>query len=123
MKKVPLNRRTPLKSGGNLKRTRIKPVSDKRKRELAKYSRRKKAYFEKLAESQGRAGQPPWCEAFGPPLVAVDWHHVLPLGRGGKLNQDESLMMAVSREAHNWIGRYPKQAEEKGWLVNESPTS
>ena len=98
-----------------MKRSRLRPRSKKMAKAMVIYNERKKAYFEALAASQGRPGLPPYCEAWGPPHIAVDWHHVLPKGRGGKQNQDE--MMAVCRRAHKWITRNPKQAEQKGWLI------
>jgi len=105
-------KKTPLK-----RKTRLRPRSKKKAAEMVIYNKRKKAYFEALSEKQGRACLPPYCECFGSPHIAIDWHHVLPKGRGGKQNQEQ--MLAVSREAHRWITDHPKEAEAKGWLLTK----
>ena len=111
---TPLKRKSPMSRGSGLKRSPLKKVSDKRKKELALYSKRKKEYFKDLAEKQGRDF--PLCEICGKE-EATDWHHVLPLGRGGKLNQPEELMLATGFRCHRWIHDNPREAKENGWLV------
>lgn len=93
------------------------------------YVNRKVKYFKALARKQEKAGlspedeHTPWCEICvneGWKLrPALDWHHVLPKGRGGKQNQDE--MMAVSRFAHSYVHRNHKWAEGKGYLLKRRP--
>ena len=121
MKRSPLKRKTPMKrGGGNLKRSPLKKVSDRRKRESAIYSQRKNEYFQNLAQEQGSThALCEVCIAEGNknPKLAQDWHHVLPIGRGGSLNQSEDLMVALCRTCHNNIHDNMKWAEENGWLV------
>jgi len=113
MKRTPLVRKTPLKCKGNgLKRTPIKRISAKRKDELREYRRRKKEYFAMLAEKQGFDRC--LCEVCGE-RFAKDWHHVRPLGAGGKLNQEE--MLAVCRTCHNWIHANPGEARKRLLLI------
>lgn len=122
MKRTELKRKTPLKrtgfrnkeKGKGLKRTPLKKVSRKRSTELSEYSRRKKEYFSALADQQGEEN--PACEVCAKRL-ATDWHHVLPLGRGGKLNQPDELMLAVCRTCHNKIHDNMKWTEEQGYLL------
>ena len=133
MKRTELNRKTPLKRTGfsnkeknPLKRTPLKKQSARRKSELAEYRERKREYFSHLRKEQVEEGlnppeNAPWCEvcvAEGWDLrPAIDWHHVLPLGRGGRLNQPWELMLAVSRHSHDKIHGNMKWAEGKGYLL------
>lgn len=106
----------------------MRRISTKRREEMKEYVNRKARYFRALARKQEKAGlspEPgvPWCEICvkeGWKLrPALDWHHVLPKGRGGKQNQEE--MMAVSRFAHSYIHNHPSWAEEHGYLLKPRP--
>jgi 5-methylcytosine-specific restriction endonuclease McrA len=97
-----------------MKKTRLNKRSKKKQREMDIYNPRKEAYFKALAEKQGV--DEALCEC-GCGRPADHWHHVLPLGRGGKQNQDEELMMAVCWKCHRWIHDNHKKAQEKGWIL------
>lgn len=94
---------------------------------MHEYGPRKASYFQRLAAKQASLGLnppdsfTPWCEVCLAEdwelKPATDWHHVLPKGRGGKQNQDDSLMIAVSRKAHRKIHDNPDWAEERGYLM------
>ncbi len=101
------------KPKGKAKRKRIPATSTKRAKQLAIYRKKRVAYLQAH----------PFCEAWGiiwPSLAkytprATELHHLA--GRiGDKLN-DESLFMAISREAHNWVHANPAKARAIGLLV------
>ncbi len=126
-------KRTPLKRGGPLKRTkRLSPVSKKRRKESAIYLKKRAAFLEAH----------PFCEVWlqnnGIELVDVpdgldgtfsiisdgktktaprstEVHHTA--GRTGENYLDESTWMAVSRQAHEWLHAHPREARAKGWLA------
>lgn len=116
-----------------MKRTRIKPISDKRKRLQGEYSKAKKEYFQELRQKQQEQGlkppeHAPWCEVCireGWTLRAAnDVHHTK---RRGKNLTDKETFLAVSRMAHNRIefgewdnGEFkfgPRWSRERGYLV------
>lgn len=83
-------------------RTRIKPVSNKRQKELRTYSTLRKQYLQDHEDCQAQLDQ---CSQ-----TATDIHHKA--GRiGDKLN-DTSDWLAVCRPCHNWIEEHPKEAKE-----------
>jgi len=89
-----------------MKRTPLKPMSKRRAKELAEYRVRRKAFLDAH----------PYCEAWGiiwPSLTkhtprSTEIHHLS--GRIGKKLNDESMWLAVGREAHNFIHQNPKTA-------------
>ena len=97
-----------VKRGGPLKRnTRLKPVSDKRKKVLVT---RRKIVAEVLAER-------PYCQA-GPRIrdekhrcgnLSTDCHEPLTRARGGSIT-DKNNILAVCRACHDWIHRNPAEA-------------
>ncbi len=127
-----LSRKTPLKRTGSLNRSRLSPMSAKRRKESAIYAKKRKAFL----------AAHPWCQWFLdkhfrdekdvlhgliclwggagwemreiPVPRSCDIHHKA--GRTGANYLDESTWMAVSREAHEWIHSHPKEARAKGWL-------
>lgn len=135
--KTPLKRKTPLRpklewvldeKGRRkdirkkpMKRSRLKPVSDKRKKENAAYSKRVKEW--KLEN--------PWCKAcdkisgylnedaevlwFVVRHPTKDCHHMA--GKEGKLLLDETWWLPVCRWSHDWIGAHSNAARELGLLA------
>jgi len=109
------------------RKTPLRRVSKKRQREMKEYGPRKASYFQRLAKKQQGLGLnppddfTPWCEVCLAEewelMPAEDWHHVLPKGRGGKQNQEEGLMIAVSRLAHRKIHDDPQWSEKRGYLI------
>jgi hypothetical protein len=113
-------KRTPL-----LRRTRLKPMSKKRRKDSAIYSKKRKAFLE------AHPFCAVWVEAAATrirvlreaglgigdirPLRSCDIHHKA--GRSGANYLDESTWMAVSREGHDWIHAHPSEARAKGWLL------
>jgi hypothetical protein len=46
---------------------------------------------------------------------ATEVHHIN--GREGERLNDQEYWIGVSREGHQWIHSFPKEAREKGWLI------
>jgi hypothetical protein len=91
-----------LKRSVSLKRASpIKKVSKTMASKLKLYSAQRKLFLENH----------PICALYGTP--AVDVHHIF--GRG-KYLLDESMWLAVSREAHDWIHSHANEARAKGYL-------
>lgn len=99
----------PKKSGqtskGKQKKSHIKPISDKRAEELAKY-REVRAEYKKAH---------PQCEVLGCTKKGQDLHHKNE--RHGKRVYDSEYFMSVCRYHHRWIHENPKEAREMGYLV------
>lgn len=47
----------------------------------------------------------------------VDVHELKSRARGGSI-LDESNLVALCRQCHDWITTHPKQATDQGWLRN-----
>ena len=119
-------KRTAMKrSTKPMRRTPLRPMSDKRQRESKVYSVNKRAYFDKLRAQQLADGlnpppNAPWCEVCiamkWPREPAVDWHHVHSRGNGGPLLQPDEKMLAVSRRGHDYIHEDHSRARRRGWL-------
>jgi hypothetical protein len=112
----------------------IRKVSNKRAKQNAEYSKRRKAFLEAHPICQwwlkeNRFGQDdrgyfgagesgctaPWMVWRYKCPYATEIHHKR--GRfGSRLNQEE-FWLAVSREGHDWIHANPKEAYEKGYLL------
>lgn len=97
MKRSPLKRKTPLNR-----------VSSKRAEELKEYRKLKREYIKKQSICE-------ICET----NKAIDIHHRLPLGRGGKLC-DTTIFVAVCRLCHNYIHNNPTYAEENDWILRNT---
>jgi hypothetical protein len=116
-------KRTALK-----RKSRLSPISKRRKEEMKEYSRLRKEFlsahpvcyvwwdknnmhvtYEKTCNAFRESPQG-WPQA----AIATDVHHVK---KRGKHYLDVSSWMAVSRTAHQWIHDNPKLAREQGFLV------
>lgn len=117
-----------------LRRTRLRPVSKRRARELRTYSVKRKVFlaehplcqvwltkhgFKELGQGfyekhGGKIYSDLMVEAEGCPK-SCDVHHKA--GRTGGNYLAESTWMAVSRDAHDWIHANPSEARRRGWLV------
>jgi hypothetical protein len=97
-----------MKRSAILRRTRLRPVSKKRRGENAYYSK-KRADF--LARFQ-------WCACaealFGRAKRATEVHHKS--GRTGTNFLDEATWLPVCRDSHLWIHANPSEARRRGWL-------
>lgn len=125
MKRSPLTRRTSLRSGSSLRRTRLAPMSQKRKRESRIYSEKRKAFLAKnpicgvwldlWADEEWALmreiwnGMPP---AYPP---ATECHHKA--RRTGKNYLDDTTWLAVSAPAHRWIETHADQARLRNWIT------
>ena len=90
-----------------IKRTkRIKPISDKRKEENKIYS---KLRIDFLSQPQNKK-----CPITGKPTT--DIHHMK--GRIGKLLNDTTYWIALSREGHRYVEDNPKWAKENGYTLH-----
>lgn len=89
-----------------IRKTKIKPISDKRKVQDAEYQL-KRVLFLKKPENQ-------ICPITG--HQAVEVHHKWSGKDRSKYYLDETTWLAVSRAGHNWIHDNPKEAREKGYL-------
>lgn len=94
-----------------LKRTPLRRMSKKRRRESVIYSEKRKIFLQSH----------PWCEvAVGVATECVggnrstDVHHVA--GRLGGNYLDESTWKASCRSCHDWIHNHPGQARQRGLL-------
>lgn len=107
MKKSPLKRYTPLKSGGNqLKRSgRLRNASSKRQREYKEYSKAKKAYL----------ALHPKCERCKN-KKSDDIHHKA--GRVGQWLCRYEYFAAVCRQCHNEIHENGVLARKQGWIID-----
>lgn len=122
MKRSPLNRKTPLRSGSQLKRsTPIRQVSKKRE----KLNRARRDFV------AGFLAARPRCEAQQPVMLvdrnhrcqiwSVDVHEVLTRARGGSI-LDPDNCRAICRACHDWIHDHPKLATEVGLLASRLPS-
>jgi hypothetical protein len=84
-------------------RTRIRPVSSRRRKALAIYAKIKRVWL----------ANHPWCEVTG--IAATEVHHRR--GRIGTLLIDTRFWMAVSFRVHRLIHDHPTTARAEGWLA------
>jgi hypothetical protein len=101
LRKSPL-KRTPFKKKG----TKIKPVSDKRKREGKEYATLRMVFLTNRS----------LCEAMlvGCTFSATDVHHK---ARRGANYLRVDTWLPVCRSCHQWIESHPKESREAGWLL------
>lgn len=108
MRRTPLARTTPLKQRTGLSRgTGLKPVSDKRRRDLDAY---RAARDEVRDRADGR------CE-MGTPVCTgqgVEAHHVR--GRVGPLLTDTEWLAWTCAQCHRYAHEHPAEAYEHGWM-------
>lgn len=103
--KRPLYHRIPLRARTPLGRT--KPIRQRSAKMEAIYEVRREL-VEKILEER------PWCERC---LKArsQDCHEKLTRSRGGSII-DESNIVAICRNCHEWIHSHPREATAEGWL-------
>ena len=112
-----------------MKRTRLAPMSAKRKRDHAIYMKKRAAFLEahpfcqvwiqrmgldEEAVIQWGGNYKDLAGEFGIVPRSEDVHHVA--GRSGSNYLDESTWLAVSREQHESIHSHPSFARRQGWL-------
>jgi len=100
MKRTPLKRYTPLKSGG-----RLRNASSKRQREYKEYGKAKKAYL----------ALHPKCERCKN-KKSDDIHHKA--GRVGQWLCRYDHFAALCRECHDWVHANGKEARRLGWIID-----
>jgi hypothetical protein len=88
-----------------MKRTRLKPIADKKKAIRKEYAAMAASFILKYAK----------CVVY-PNRRATDVHHTR--GRLGALLVDKKWWLPVSRAGHNWIHNNPKEATERGFLFS-----
>lgn len=88
-----------------MKRSSINKVSDKMRKALVEY---KALRIEYLSKHQ-------MCERCGM-YEATHIHHLM--GRIGKLLNDIRFWVALCFHCHAWAHQNPKEAKEKGWLLD-----
>jgi ribosomal protein L32 len=85
-----------------MKRSPLRRISKKRQSELREYKKLGENFLEnKVCEKCGRKRK-------------LDIHHKA--GRG-RFYLDVDTWMAVCRECHDYIHKWPKESREKGWLI------
>ena len=104
MKRSPLKRKTPLKGGSSLKRTRLSPVSKRRRKELSEYSALRKVFLSTFPICFRCAKSP-----------ATDIHHRW--GRHKDRLNDTDWWIGVCRPCHDHIHANPAEAYELGYLI------
>lgn len=111
MRRTPLTRRTPLARGGTLaRRTRIRQVSDRRRRRDSTYPSSRRQVYERangMCEAQVGGGV---CEGPG-------WqvHHLA--GRGGPDPHRLENLLLTCAPCHRWIHAHPEAAYAVGLMV------
>lgn len=86
-----------------LKRTPLKPLSNKRKDQLGIYKQMRRRYLQKT----------PKCERCG--QSATEIHHKA--GRTNNLLNDSKHFMAICRPCHRWVHDNPEDARNNDWLL------
>lgn len=87
-----------------MKRTRLRPMSDRRKRELKEYTAKRAAFL----------AQRPTCEKCGR-RQSCDVHQKA--GRSGGNYLRVETWAALCRRCHDCIHQKPGEARRTGWLV------
>lgn len=90
-----------------MKRTPLRPVSARRRRENAIRAERRKALI----------GQPCEAQLSGCAYTGTDWHELLSRARGGSIT-DESNRAWLCRPCHEYITTHPRWAESAGWSLS-----
>ena len=111
MKRSALTRKTPLRHGGKrMKRSPLKPISEKRRATLPARERCRQAVLER---DGGRCrAKLPGCWKF-----ATEVHEPLPRGRGGD-ETDPAACIALCPACHRQIHDNPAWATANGWTVS-----
>jgi len=106
MKRSALTRRTPLRSGSALPRTRLKPVSARQRVKQREWA---SVCAKRLKACGGRCER---CDA----LAHLQGHHKLPRSQGG-LNVDGNCAMLCA-DCHCEVHEFPAFAYAWGWLLH-----
>jgi hypothetical protein len=106
MKRSPLKRNKPLKRGTKgLKKSRLAPVSPKRKSWLKQYQEQHAKDPEMVVDAMD--GRPR-------PKSRMTRHHV-----ARRLGNRILIYVYITAGHHDWIERHAEQARKLGWLRNE----
>lgn len=107
----PLRRNKPLEGGGQLKRTPLKPRSEKTQRRYDE---------ERIPLVIATLRENPLCEICWR-RKSTDCHEKRSRGRTGGVHGDAWLdpdnIMALCRRCHDWVTTHPEEAEELGFLL------
>ena len=90
-----------------MKRSRINPISKKRRAAMVIYAEKRKKFLE----------DHPYCAVY-PALASCEIHHKA--GRVGKNYLDETTWAAVSWKGHKWIHNHPADAMDHGLIIRRS---
>ena len=105
-----------MKRSKPLKRTPLRRVSAKRRKELKEYAEAKRKYLSDLASEQCLPeGDAPYCECCGE-REATDIHHKLARGKGGAFLDPENFL-ALCRSCHSWVHANPSEARKQDLLI------
>lgn len=91
-----------------VKQAKIKPVSDKRSKDIREYSKLRKKFLDANPMCQSGLVQFPH--------AATDIHHMA--GRCGDLFLNTKYWLAVCRTCHQWIETHPEEAKKKRLSVS-----
>lgn len=102
-----------MKRGGPLRRrSRLRPVSDKRRAQMIERRRNWHDAYGERPDCAGR-GTIPVCDTR--PHPADDGHEVLSRARGGSIT-DPAGGLPLCRTGHTWVTEHPAEAEALGML-------
>ena len=100
----PLDKKAKMAANKALKRTPLKKISDKRKKQVAAYSVLREQFLK----------DNPNCAVF-PHLKATEIHHTH--HRENERLNDTRYWLAVSRRGHQYIHNNPEESYAKKWLI------
>lgn len=93
-----------------MKRSRINPVSDRRRKRDAVYAERRQQVWER---SNGMCERCGWA-------AMTDVHHLA--GRGGVDPHRLANLAGMCRACHEWAHANPAAARDQGWMVSRHPS-
>ena len=105
MKRSPLRRKSGLRGNGTLRRSKLNPVSSKRRRQLSEYAKVRSAYLKLNPVCVCCATHP-----------STEIHHRK--GRWKERLNDSIWFAALCRNCHDYIHANAEWAYEKGWLIH-----
>ena len=110
----PPARRTPLARGGQLERhTRIRPVSEKRQRQLLPRSIVVTHVRARDKTCRGRE-LAPWVRCWHPEGELLDVHEIIPRSAWPDGFLEVTNCILICRGHHDWVGDYPEAAAAVG---------
>jgi hypothetical protein len=95
----------------------LKPMSDKRARQLDEYEDACDAALERDSRQCRLAASVRDVKCWGP----IDPHHIVPVARSPRLRCDVDNIIAVCRGHHDWIDANMDEATALGWLALPPP--